>query len=470
MAPRIYAGRFDPKFLGVAIRAKRAADVQSFRLSNHNEQPNISILAALNDDAVVSDLSRLTVLEHEIRHFHDSLLYPMGQHAIRARIFASFNGFETGIILIRLRGEANVLAVPLRDWLLMPLRSREAFLRSESHRTHRDLVTPALPVLNRDDDLSEFRPGAVEPADDHEAVIATCRLALAYYQRVEDLWRSPYGEGDEVVVMAVDIWEASGLICQLAAVESLAGNDMMQRFLGWMVSHGPRSYRRGLSALNVVLDQMAWQPTLRNYLMLASWSQLGPYKVELTDSAPGHRLGNLLAAVRLGKRWPSDWGFTDLAQGWDEITETGSIAALREASDLFMGFAARSAEQDNGLAQLLSPSLFTTLGAAHQRMLSAFLDDPDRYLDPSAYLVQRDAYPVPCVGITYPTEPDSGVDWIDATPADWDPQINFDDATSVAALAELADAIFLPGEKSLQTSGRFEIRKRLGLEAIRVIR
>jgi hypothetical protein len=180
MTPRIYSGRFDPKFLGVTIRARRTAEIHSFRFSDRSEPPELSVLAALHDEAVVSDLSRLTVLDHEIRHFHDALLYPMGLLATRARIFALFNGFETGIMLIRLRGEANVLVVPLQEWLVMPVPDREAFLRSEGRRTRRELRAPVLPVLNRDDDISEFRPGILEMDDHHEAIVTSCRLALAY--------------------------------------------------------------------------------------------------------------------------------------------------------------------------------------------------------------------------------------------------------------------------------------------------
>jgi hypothetical protein len=103
-------------------------------------------------------------------------------------------------------------------------------------------------------------------------------------------------------------------------------------------------------------------------------------------------------------------------------------------------------------------------------MLTAFLDDPDGYIDPVSYLSRSAAYPAPCIGITYPTVPDNTTEWIDATPAEWSPKIEFDATLRVTAMAELADAIFLPGEKSLQTSGRSEVRKSLDLEAIRIIR
>jgi hypothetical protein len=260
------------------------------------------------------------------------------------------------------------------------------------------------------------------------------------------------------------------LVCQFAAIGSLTNDGMMQRFGKWIDSHGPKSYRRGLGVLTTVLEQLEWQPTLRNLLMLTCWSQLGVYQVEMTDSAPGIRLVKLLGAARQGKRWSSNSSFVELIQNWDEITEADSMAALVKASTEFAQFAAETADGKRGLVPILDASFFTALGAAHETMITAFLRDPDAYVDPSVYAASRKSYPVPCIGVTYPAGPYAGIDWADATPDDWSPQISFEETLSVASIAELSNAIFLPGEKSLQTTGRYEIRKRLHMEAIRIIR
>jgi hypothetical protein len=460
MAPSIYTGRFDPKFLGVVIRARRYSEVQSFRLNDRDSKPQISVLGALSDEAVVSDLSRLTVLEHEVHHFHDALLYPFGHMAIRSRISASHNGFYVGIALIQLKGEANALAVPLQRWLLMPEPEREAFLAHMHRFTGRDLSTPVLPVLTPDYDFSGLRPGPLEMPKDEEGLITGCRFALADYQRVEDLWCSPHREGDEMTAPTIGFWEVSGLICQLTAIEARADSEIMGRFIDWMQNHGPQTYIRGLKVLNWCLGQINWAPTLRNYLALASWAQMGGFETDMQQSTPADRLGRIVAAAEQGKRWSSDSRFIDLVRDWDDVIGTDSIAALMSASDKFKRFAAEAARPDSP-GRLLGPSLFTGLSSAHQLMLSSFLDDPDGYVDPVSYLYRRAAYPA---------GPDYGTDWIDATPAEWSPTIEYDATLGLVAMAELADALFLPGEKSLQTSGRSEVRKRRDLEAIRIIR
>jgi hypothetical protein len=469
MAPLIYAGRFDPKFLGVTIRAKGSSEVQSFLLNDRSRKPPISILAALGDEALVSDLSRQTVLEHETRHFHDALLYPFGHMTIRSRTFAAINGFETALTLLRLKGDANTLVVPLQRWLLMPEPEREEFLATVRPISGHDLRTPVLPVLTRDDDFSGLSPGQIELPRDEETLVTGCRLALADYQRVEDLWRSPHREGDEIIAPTIDTWEASGLICQFAAIEAITNSELMGRFVSWISRHGPQAYQRGVKVLNWCLQQIGWQPTLRNYLALASWAQMGAFKIEMRQSTPLERLAAIVTAAQRGKHWSSDSRFMDLVHGWDDIVGADSMAALVGAGDDLKRFAAHLAE-GYGLSRRLGPALFTGLSTAHQQMLTGFLEDPDGYVDPVSYLSKGTIYPTPCVGVAYPAGPDNGTDWVDATPAEWSPNIEFDATLGLAGMAELADAVFLPGEKSLQTSGRSEVRKRLDLEAVRIIR
>jgi hypothetical protein len=156
-------------------------------------------------------------------------------------------------------------------------------------------------------------------------------------------------------------------------------------------------------------------------------------------------------------------------RGWDEVAGSDTMAGLREASDGFTRFLAQAAGGGQ-FAGPHGPELLTRLSVAHQRMLAAFLDDPDSYVDPTAYRAKRDSYPMPCVGISYPGGPDAGTAWVDVTPPGWSPDVGFDTSLDLVLMAELADAIFLPGEKSLQESGRFEIRHRLNLEPFRIIR
>ena len=312
MAPRIYVGRFDPRFLGIGIRAISASDVQSFRHHDRSQHAQVAVLAQLGDDATVSDLSRQTVLDHELRHFRDSLLFPFGAVTTRSRMHASYNGFVAGMALKRLRGDANVLPVPLQQWLRMPADERNAFLARESAFIGEDLRSPPLPLIPSDDDVSGFGAGGLRIDTDQETLVVACRLALADYRMVERLWRSPYAAGEEMVSPAVDTWEAAGLVCQLAAIERYAGEPLMQRFISWVERRGPQTYRRGFLVLNWCLQQLRWPPTMRNYLALITWAQMGAYETETSESSPENRLGTLVRAAARGSRWSPETAFIDL--------------------------------------------------------------------------------------------------------------------------------------------------------------
>jgi len=464
MAPRIYVGRFDPRFPGVSIRATGDSDVHSFRHHDRSRSAPVEVFTGLGDDAVISDVSRQTVLDHELRHFRDSLLFPFGAATTRSRIHASYNGFLAAMTLVRMRGDADVLPVPLQTWLRMPAPERDAFLSDEAAFAGNQLRPPPLPVIPGDDDLSDLAGAEIRAESDEELLIGSCRTALADYRMLEDLWRSPHEDGEQLVSPAVDIWETAGLLCQLAAIARYAGEPVMQRFVDWVVRRGPHPYRRGMQVLAVCLEQLAWPATLRNQLALATWAQMGRYETERSASSPGRRLVALVSAAARGARWSEGSAFADLVHAWDEVAGVDSVAGLHAATVRFGAFCRRTR-----MTSLLPTELFTSLADAREQMLAAFLDDPDAYVDPFAYLTDDDRYPLPCVGMEHPTGA-LGSDWSDVTPPTWAPAVSYDAAMSLASIALLSDAVFLPGEKSLQRNGRVAIASALDLRAVRIIR
>jgi|GEM_PF-6383615 len=467
MRPYIYVGRFDPRFLGVTIRATGKSDVHSFQYHDRSRHAPPGILEMLSENAVVSDVSRQTVIDHELRHFRDSLLFPFGAVTIRSRIHASYNGFQAAMTLKQLGVDANVLPVPLQQWLAMSTTERGAFLAAEASFAGGTLRPPPLPVIPADDDVSELAVGFMSLDADAETLLLGCRLALADYRLVESLWRSPHPPDEVLVSPAVDTWEAAGLMCQFAAIERYAGEPVMHRFINWVEQHGPQTYQRGLKMLNWCLEQLGWLPTIRHYLVLITWAQMGAYETDRVESSPGHRLGMLISAAKRGKRWSADWAFADLVAGWDAVVSSDSFAALRSANASFSNFCRNAAQ--NGMSAVLPSDLFSGLATTRDKMLASFFSDPDSYVDPAAYLGDESRYPLPCVGLEYQSG-SLGSDWTDVTPDGWSPAVSFDTALHLTGLALLSDAVFLPGEKSLQPNGRLAIEAVLNLRAIRVIR
>lgn len=456
MARWIYAGRFDPCFLGISIRAS-ASDIHSFRLYDRSRWAPADVLAELSDDAVVSDLSRKTVLDHELRHFRDSLLFPFGAAVTRTRIHASYNGFQAAVALKLLSGNANTLLIPLQQWLRMPSGERDAYLAGKTDADGNPLRVPQLPVIPADDDVTTLTAG-LHSLDLENALLTVCRIALADYRMIDRLWQSPHEKGDEAVFKAIDAWEASAMICQLAVIERHVGEPLMQRFMRWIEQHGPPAYRRGLIGLTACLERLNWPRTLRNHLVLVTWAQMGAYEKETTMSSPGLRLATLASAAALGSRWPEGSAFADLVKDWDTVVEADSFGALRAANSRFDEFCRRSAH-----LRSLPPEMFSSLAAARKAMAEVFIADPDGYVTPSTYLADETRYPLPCVGLEYPSE-SLGSDWADVTPTDWSPVVDFETTLVLTGMAMLGDALFLPDEKSRQRNGRLVIANALGLQ------
>jgi hypothetical protein len=399
MAPRIYAGRFDPRFLGVSIPTTSPLDLHSYRFHDSSTWAPADALAELSDDAVVSDLSRQTVLDHELRHFRDSLLFPFGAAVTRSRIHASYNGFQAAMAVKRASGaDTNTLPIPLQRWLRMPPEARTEFRAGKTGPDGKALRVPQLPVISAEDDVSVFAAG-LHSFDRDEALITGCRITLADYRMIDRLWRSPHAEGEEVVLQALDLWEAAAMLCQLAVIEQHVGSALMQRFLGWVVHHGPPVYRRGLIGLTACLHRMEWPLTLRNHLALVTWTQMGAYETETSQSSPGIRLTTLASAASLGSRWSEGSAFADLVKDWDAVVGADSFGALHAANERFAAFCRRSASLPS-----LPAEMFTSLAAAREQMSAAFNADPDAYVTPADYLADKTRYPLPCVGLDYPSD------------------------------------------------------------------
>src|SRR5687768_6984442 len=98
--PEIQAdyGGFDPKFLGVTVRfeGSRPWNWHTFMMV-HSSEPD-KVLAEANaalakgTAEAFDHVSVGTVLNHELRHFHDFLLSPIGNRIFRLRLMALING------------------------------------------------------------------------------------------------------------------------------------------------------------------------------------------------------------------------------------------------------------------------------------------------------------------------------------------------------------------------------------------
>src|SRR6185436_20958930 len=106
-------GGFDPSFIGIT-RYFGNPRVWQFNQEFTRSQNPVSVLSIPHEQAFEA-LATVSVLSHEIRHFHDFLLSPYQANLFRLRIQSLVN--LLGIAPYILKGEdINCLPVPISKW------------------------------------------------------------------------------------------------------------------------------------------------------------------------------------------------------------------------------------------------------------------------------------------------------------------------------------------------------------------
>jgi hypothetical protein len=114
-------GGFDSTFVGLTLRFWPKSWDLFLRFHAKDRDPEEVIRignSALNKgaDEAFDTFSMGTVMMHELRHFHDFILSPYGNHLFRLRLLAAVNGVQ---VIGGLRAKNPVIPVPLPKWRRM---------------------------------------------------------------------------------------------------------------------------------------------------------------------------------------------------------------------------------------------------------------------------------------------------------------------------------------------------------------
>jgi hypothetical protein len=314
----------------------------------------------------------------------------------------------------------------------------------------------------------EDDPAGVESA----GFLLLARMTLIAYRSLDLLWISPHDYGEEQYAPASYFWEASAYLAQLAAIYDRAGDSSGARFHAWMMSRDRLPYTRGLHILSNVAVGGREMPTARDLQCLATWSQMGSYDPIDADSSPGSRLSLLRDAYDKGLRWNPDDSFLELLGTWDSATEVDSLTGLRAASrPKIRGVADRLREMGADIqAFSVASALFDSFIAANDAAVQAFFAAPDAYVDPLSDLDHRATFPQPAMAAEYSgADPmsDLEADLFDVTPANRQPPISFETASSMYSLATQVDALFRKKIGPVESRVASLVLKGLGLTALK---
>lgn len=356
----------DIESLGVVEHVLASVD-NGIPLSGEEKEALGRDFIAQDPENAVANLALASAVEHERRHFHDWLLspYTAAITAIRAEVFMNY-----GVLRHALRtGGTTVIPVPLPRWLRKSGAEQQALLEMWQSLLGEDCQIR----------LPDFtQPGLAE------AIAGISKR----YRSIGVLFEPVAGTD----VDAASLFEASALLIQTQAIHDLFGETASNLFMQAMAQLGPRS-RYGLF-INIMNGLRRPNEILENNTLsaIATWCLLGN---TTADSANAHPLVRLNHAVRCVDaqgfarldlptaeildtldRSSGAMPYCDVLQHSIELGESCVRAIHEMATDAGSG--------SNFFLGIAQAQEF--LHECHAYMARLFVEDPDGYCQPVAYL------------------------------------------------------------------------------------
>ncbi len=406
-------GRFDGRFLGVTLRFGSPSVYDTYLVATENRVDGgtrLDEIAAADEFLFEAGLA--SVLDHEVRHFHDFLLSPFGTAAVQTRVGGTINGLQ---LISQLRAgslaEVTCLPTPIGRWLGMSVAEQERFVDQLRSLSSVEAVVPRVSLSDQ-----PFRtPGLTNVGTGLDALRTLLGVAAEYFELLGVLWSSPVPQtGARNALTTSHGFELAATVCQIHSLAAAFSPSSAVRFAIELTTRMPPAYVRPMQAAATILGPLEIGRNGRDYLALATWALLGRYDFgaqpstdEMMASCPMVRLGRLRAAQQGGLSWSTDDDAETVFARWDEAVGVDTMAALRSSVARTAEYAVRfrgRVQTTAGLAVPAGDQLATLVDAyatAHSDMVDAFLHDPERLIDPVRYTAEATELPTPAVALLF---------------------------------------------------------------------
>lgn len=412
-------GAFEPRFYGV-----------SFLL----ETP-LAYEAWLQDAGIFPDASGphlplfentclQTTMEHETRHFHDSLISPFANAILMMRMMAAFNGLK--LLALCAGSGANCIPIPVTTWIAMSPSERTAWLEEAVYDLppglELPLRPPSLPHGDTPNPFTDAKPGfhQIKKGSSDEGLQICASATIGAYSKVADLIRGPstllrndsafqsYSEDKKRSVEAVftprNVFEASALAVQLQAAWTNIGEDAAGAFCDYILTSdlGYAEMFRRICRSSAPSDHPDAIDPIR-VSAVAVWSLLGDiYQRDHFD--PVVRLMRLLRFLEntggiattepvadLWDRWDASLGL----KGWRK-----SVKEMRERTANSVAKYAAFKERGNEPRAATIATVLKAYLEDQVRATELLLNDPDGYVNTRRYIeATKDDLPIPLINV-----------------------------------------------------------------------
>ena len=388
-------GGFDPAFVGTSLDFSSVDALRLFNEFRLGTAP--ASFSELHPTERFAALSTESVLWHELRHFHDSLLAPYSAYVFRLRIDMLVNllGLFTYILDREISPKANCIPVPLIRWWHMNDADRATWLAMLPPRTDGAAWVPVnVPVFEeRDVKLtSRVEKRLLKSFDE------LLRLVSAKRDRIRDLTFNPRLVSALSSFQPWQVFELSGLAVQIQDLWSVYGADDVRFFVNRIVQTPESPYSAPLLLAQQICNAAGVEFSWALAGICSAWSLFGSYEHDHWDACPSvrfSRLWHLLSTegVDLSRSVP------DLFEHWSACLKLSTVAdAIAETRKIYIGipevlvkhFEAAGLTRDKSSDLLLRVT--TGVAQSSELMAKIISEDIGTYAVPYSYLESLDRY------------------------------------------------------------------------------
>lgn len=348
-------GAFNPRFYGVSVFV--GGEDRRKAITRHWVEERARDL----DQSLPSftDICLAGVPDHEMRHFHDFLVSPLGTVTMGLRMQASINGFQTLKLLGACAGK--FVPVPLTRWLGWDVQSRREWIR-ETGRAYGVKGEDDVVMLAHDVGSIPVRSQQMVDAGSVETGAAmTATVAAQAYASMQTLAQERVNwNGTQLA--AVDLYEAVAHLVQVQALWTSEGESAAARFLEYLLN-SDSPHHQALQALCSTLQRSTRPTKLERLVEVFTWMLLGPWEQKISGESLIARYSKVLEIARTD---PAYWVFTSdvdtskLFDGLDSLT--GSLP-WRQCLDSGIAGAGRRIEEYRKASRVLEGGYYDDLFA-----------------------------------------------------------------------------------------------------------
>jgi hypothetical protein len=411
-------GGFNPRFLGVNLKLNSPEAWKTFR------DYLLSDTSTSSATPLLEEIATKSVLEHEVRHYHDFLISPYSSGLLRLRFQAFVNGAMALSFGRNLPG--NCFPVPISRWLVMNTSERARQLKEwqvdAPPPTGSAWESIPLFIQSQENLLAHAMAGVTDISElpvgkQFDLLVLN---SVRGYERIEQMVRGFARSKDHLEFQPYNVYEATALTIQIAAIFQSQGLPETTRFIDFLLNSHATYARLWKHFYNLALlleeersgpesDSDLISQVLPSIMRMGVWCILGSYEMEGTDACPALRFEKLLAHLVQNSKNQLNWK-NRVAETWDywdlQIGTTPWRTALeallefnRRGSDMYRRLADSVGEHSRSFADLAT-SLMETFLKEQQVMIKYLLSEPEKIVHPHLYLNAKPGdFPLPHVKV-----------------------------------------------------------------------